>query len=178
MSDIVTNTLASVSANFKNMTFNQQVETSLRSLQMIVDNGYTLRSLMFGLASNSERQRDYISSSLLPKMAARAKALLNTAVSQPEQREHNNADDGDPNVQLRQQIERINQQEASIEELNVIIDVAVKIHDELSMDLEQLSYSAIRAGGAAKVVEKNGLVTNAEANMLNKYLPKKEAKTA
>jgi hypothetical protein len=168
----VINTLQQISGNFQKMEFGEQVEVVLRSFQMIIDNGYTMRSLMFGVASNSERQRDYITNSLLPKMVTRAKSLMNTAVSLPELKEHVNADDGDPRVQLQQQLSKIRQQSSSIEELDVIITGAVRIHDELSMDLEQLSYSAIRAGGAQKVAQSGGMITSSDADLLNKYAPK------
>lgn len=147
----------------------------LSAVPLFIDNGYTVRALLYGIASACTRQVEFIEERLQRGNAAKLRSLLNTATAI----ENGATDlagevaDGAAGVnehsideQIAEIERRMEQNEMSVQEMKTLSMIAIKHHDAVSIDLGLPVWATIQAGGANKAAAASGKISPRIAAML------------
>tara|TARA_Y100000310_G_C20680013_1_gene815353 strand:- start:1833 stop:2336 length:504 start_codon:yes stop_codon:yes gene_type:complete len=129
-----------------------------QALSVAVEDAWSARALFWGLTSAAENQLSYLGGNFLPNLERRVNNLegngilsetdLQVSFHTNEDQPHINEDQdsADLAAEVKVRIDEINER---MQVMAIVYVLGVQHHDDISRDLEQLTFSGIKAKAAA-----------------------------
>mgnify|MGYP003148283595 FL=1 len=136
-----------------------EFEKLFNTTQIILDDAYSCRAYFWGVASAMENQLQYLGGNYLPNLERRLNQVdgngflsendLSVSWYTNEDKPHVNEEEplDDQAIDIKNQIDRITDR---MHTLGIAYVLARSSHDDISKDLNQLTYGAIKSRASAK----------------------------
>mgnify|MGYP003134308740 CR=1 FL=1 len=137
----------------------QQIIQAKTLHELICDDAWLARQLHFGVAGAMERQLEYLGGTLLPQAEQRLQRMesegimgesyvVNSWFGETNKEDEHTNDEIPHDVQVDNQKGRVEQFRARMRTAGIMFVIYLQSHDEISRDLDQLTYAQIKARAA------------------------------
>ena len=136
-----------------------QIKKSMELIANVFDDAYLARAYYWGVASAMENQLTYLGGNMLPNLERKLNTLNETGyLGESDLSEYRFANEDRPHVnedttlddQVNSAKNRIDILQEKMVTAAVVFVEAIRAHDDISKDLGQLTYSAIKARASDK----------------------------
>jgi hypothetical protein len=136
-----------------------QIQQAKQLHELICDDAWLARQLHFGVAGAMERQLEYLGGTLLPNAEQRLQRMssegvmgesyvINSWFGETNKEDEHTNDEVPHDVQVEDQQSRVEQFRIRMRTAGIMFAIYLQAHDEISRDLDQLTYSQIKARAA------------------------------